>query len=359
MIPVRLRLLSADALLVIAILAVACTKAEKQTAPAPQPPSATAPTSASTSTPTAPPTPAVSLPLPVLIVTTPSPESKSAPPATPKSWPDRLPDIFSSLWPLVVLVLVIYFTISRASLWRLLSFFRIFKSVKLPGGAEFTLSEEAAKEVTKTAEEAFKSYRDKVNAEYDHLARNHQIWEKLEGVFTEVRPFIRGINPPQPEIQLRCTVQVDDVLFAETLYQLVDYYPRGDPQAGVRGRRWSTRFGIIGRAWRLGQHQAEGEVPTDPDQLIRSWGMTREEALRAGHGRQSFACIVLWDKEGTAVGMLYLDAVTRNAFGASDAIRQQLYTKIVDACGQRGLPDAIAKIVRTLRTTSPSIHTYE
>jgi hypothetical protein len=87
--------------------------------------------------------------------------------------------------------------------------------------------------------------------------------------------------------------------------------------------------------------------------------MTKEEADIAGHGRQSFACIVLTDKQRMAVGILYLDALARDAFGANEDLRQQLYTEVVRACERLGMAEAIAEIWGKLRATSPFIHTYE
>ena len=107
----------------------------------------------------------------------------------------------------------------------------------------------------------------------------------------------------------RGTVHVMDALYSDALYQLVDYYPRG---RGA-GRRFSTRFGILGRAWRLKRSVEEPSVPTRTDRLINEWGMTQEQAADAARGRQSFVCIVLSD-EGSPRGVLYLDARPDRAF---------------------------------------------
>ena len=50
-----------------------------------------------------------------------------------------------------------------------------------------------------------------------------------------------------PNAGYRATVHIPDVLFSDTLYQLLDYWPKG--KGG--GRRFSARFGILGLAWRL------------------------------------------------------------------------------------------------------------
>jgi hypothetical protein len=84
----------------------------------------------------------------------------------------------------------------------------------------------------------------------------------------------------------RCTIHVSDILFADDLYQLLNHYPRSGG-SGV-GRRFSVRYGIIGRAWRLNQHQGEGDARAESkEDLVRYWGMTQEEAEAISRHRPS------------------------------------------------------------------------
>src|SRR4029077_20924802 len=132
---------------------------------------------------------------------------------------------------------------------------------------------------------------------------------KLEDVIDEMR---KVIDKRKPIKDLRCTLHVPDILFADTLYQLVDYYPRW----GGRGRPFSSRFGIIGLCWRSREDQIQGAVPIDPQELVRKWGMTHEEAVASGGGRQSFLALLLSDVSDTHVAILYMDATEKDAFGA-------------------------------------------
>ena len=276
------------------------------------------------------------------------------------TWMDLLKDIISSLvpWPVIVFLLLVYLAWVKSAPRRLAEIFKPFRSVKL-FGAEFVLSEEEAREVAKDADEAFEGYRKQAQRDYDRLIEVYGLKQKLEAVVqSHVRPIlgrIHGNKRPIPDF--RCTAHVPYILFTDTLYQLLDYYPRG----GSRGRIRSARFGIIGRTWRLGESQTQGRVPVDPRELIRGWGMTREEADAAGLGRKSFSCVVLQDEEGTPAGVFYMDSKSEDAFGADDdkPTRDELHGAIVDGCNRCGLTNAVAKLSRELRRRSPLIRIYQ
>lgn len=241
---------------------------------------------------------------------------------------------------------------SRNGSRRLSEIFRGFRSVKL-FGAEFVLNEESARQVKQSAHEAFHTYRSQAKVEYDRLAGVYGLREKLE----QVVPSLRLANGQKlTDIKkLRCTIHVPDVVFAETMYQLVDYY--GMP--GGRGRTWSFRYGILGKAWRLGKSQTQGSVPTDKDQLIHEWGMTREEAATAGQDRQSFSCVILRDDDNTPVGVFYMDAPTTDAFDASSPRElKQFHENVLTACKKNGLTAGLANLRRELLALSPLINIY-
>jgi hypothetical protein len=64
-------------------------------------------------------------------------------------------------------------------------------------------------------------------------------------------------NLPNGAKGLRATIHINDVIFPDYLYQLVDYYP-GD---GGAHRRFSQRYGIIGRSWRSKTSHGTGAEP--------------------------------------------------------------------------------------------------
>lgn len=254
-------------------------------------------------------------------------------------------------WPLIVSGAVLYFVFSPTGWRRLARLFKPFRSFKL-FGAEFVLSEEAAKELGTDAEEAFATYRKRARREYDQLVEVYDLRSKLEAVLFD---SIEAATGPLGNIKdFRCTIHVRDILFSESLYQLLDYYPRG---AG-RGRVKSFRFGIIGKVWRSGNSLIQGGVSTDPGALILDWGMTREEAAAAGVGRKSFGCVLLRDTTNSPLGLFYMDATGDQAFGAPDKA-QPLIDGIVKGCKDQGLTEALASITHELRRRGPMIVIYD
>lgn len=270
-----------------------------------------------------------------------------------EGWAGLLSSLSSLLWPLIILIVFSYLFFSGDAPRRLRRLLKPFKSLKI-FGAEFVLSEELSEEIKKDAEGAFELYRKQANREYDRLVEIYDLRQKLEDVLHSEVTQVLGRNIR--DIQgFRCTIHVPDILFKETLYQLLDYYPRG----GGRGRVWSIRFGIIGRTWRLKIPQSEGSIPTEAQKLIVEWGMTKEEAEASGQGRQSFTCVVLRDEEKTPVGIFYMDSTIKDAFGADNKeTRDKLEKAIENGCKKNGLTKGLTDIKKELKSRSPLISIY-
>jgi len=261
--------------------------------------------------------------------------------------------ISSLIWPIIFLFIFFYLLSNNDVLRRLRNFLKIFKSINV-FGSEFVLNEELSNEVGKDAEEAFEFYRKQVNREYDRLVEVYEIRLKLESVLKS-KEVISALGNDIEDIKnipgFRCTIHVPDILFRETIYQLLDYYPSG----GGVSRTWSARFGIVGRAWRLRKSQTQGDVPTENNELIVEWGMTQEEADKSGQGRKSFVCVVIKDEEGingegTAVGIFYLDSTNESVFG-----EDELHEAINKACKHFRLTSSLEKIKMELLSKSPLI----
>lgn len=157
-------------------------------------------------------------------------------------------------------------------------------------GVELTLDPQAAREIrAKSTALVLGDYERKADGE----VRKLRVWAKFAQIVADV---VR----PLAQHDFRSTIHIQDVLEPESLYQLVEYIyvsePQGHPK--TRGRRNSIRFGIIGRAWRLGRSEYDATVTTDVAELVKVWGMTQDEAARAGRGRQSFAVVLLRDRSG-------------------------------------------------------------
>jgi hypothetical protein len=255
---------------------------------------------------------------------------------------DLLRIIFS--WPVIVLAIVLFLAFSRTASARLFALFTPFRSIKV-FGAELVFTREAKA----TADEVLESYTKQVKGEFDRRAEILRLWDKLQNV-VELHLLKKVL---EKEKHFRSTIYVPDVLFQDTLYQLLDYYPEG----GGRGRRKSLRFGVIGLAWRSAQAQVEGEISTDPQELLKKWGMKRHEATAAGRGRQSFACVVLVDESQTPVGLFYLDSKEKNAFGVEK--HESLIEAINKGARETGLIRDLADLGKELRQWSPVIRPYE
>ena len=253
-------------------------------------------------------------------------------------------------WPVVVLIIVAILMLSNGVAGRVGRLFGGFRSIKFgPGGAEFVLSEEGAKEAERTARETFEGYRREAVGEFEHMVKSHELREKLGRVLKA--DGVLEICNLTAITDFRCTVHVPDVVFADLLYQITDYYPRGKGA----GRLFSIRYGNIGRAWRLVESQIGGSVTTDPKKLIREWGMTQEEAEGADKTRQSFASIILRDKEDSPVGIFHMDAPMEKVFGLNKGAEAKLQSAIVLACEKHGLTVALSLMRADLLKRAPLI----
>lgn len=267
-------------------------------------------------------------------------------------WARGLVEIFKIVvsWPFVVAALLFYLVFFRSAPSRVAIILKPFRSLKL-FGTEFVLSEEAGAD----AEQAIETYRKQVKRKFDSLVEVHDIRSKLEAVIGELQPLIESRKKIK---DLRCTLHVPDILFADTLYQLLDYYPLG----GGRGRAFSSRFGMIGLCWRSRKDQIKGEVPVKQGELIGRWGMTEEEAKKSGSGRQSFLALVLKDDSDTSLGVFYMDAPESNAFGADtgdEEFRERLRARARQASKDKGLIASLEKLRDDLKERRPLIRIHE
>ena len=209
------------------------------------------------------------------------------------------------VWPLVVLIAIGIAVTDRGR--RLLRpILRRLRKIS-GGGFALELSPEAAVATKADVEGAVRDFSVPLGEQFEVLAYAKKIRVVLGSVVNTLHPK----EECKPGCDHRATVYVSDALYRDALYQLVDYWPAGTGS----GRRFSLRFGILGRAWRLEETLYAPRIPADrPKALINSWGMTQEQAEMAGRGRQSFFCGVLRDDKGVLVGVLYMDSMKPKAF---------------------------------------------
>lgn len=220
---------------------------------------------------------------------------------------DQISDLITGLaWPAVVLIAVVLAFTNRGQ--RLLRpVLRRIRTIAGPGGFALELTAEAAAATKADVEGAIAEFSSALRDEFDRLAYAEDVRHRLRAT---VNAVLEDHDLPDGH-EYRATVHVRDALYGDALYQLVDYTPGG----GGAGRRFSTRFGMLGRSWRLERSDYQDDVPTTTEQLISKWGMTQEQAEVAARGRRSFVCGLL-RHEGGLVGILYMDAKPARAFPA-------------------------------------------
>jgi hypothetical protein len=255
-------------------------------------------------------------------------------------------------WQLLLLFLIWY--VGRDVLIGLV---KSLSKVKGPG-IELEFDREGAKEVKGLFQGAFKDFMAAAQKEYDRQSEIHQLSElRLPAAVAAVKSKLKTLPKGY-----RATVHVPDVVFKRFLYQLVDYYPGG----GGRGRRFSERYGIIGRSWRLKESIGEGNAlrvadpletaNTDPEKIIRTlieeWGMTRAEAENSTRSRPSVLCVVLFSVEHNTkvpVGILFMDSEKQDAFGVGSNGSTDMARQLEADPAVRALAQAIAPMMEDLR----------
>ncbi len=245
--------------------------------------------------------------------------------------------------PVAAVLGLLYLLRAKGAPERIERLLRPFSSVKFLG-QEFVLSH--PEKVSASAEMTFRGYRLETRAKYEALVSGLRIGELHRALVDEVLvPRIGGI---QNAMDLRTTIHVADILFAESYYQLLPYYPIAKVPGD--GRSWSVRYGIVGKTWRQGTFNAEGNLAMSEEDLIREWGMTEDEARTAKSTRPSLLAVVLSEVERQPVAVFYADSTTPNAFGATKDEQMILVEKIKAEASARGLTKALSTMVALLPT---------
>ena len=142
-------------------------------------------------------------------------------------------------WPTVILVLFIYAVVAAGTPSRIAELVKPLRLIKA-FGAEIELGENTKSDV----EGAIKRFRDQLQSSYSVLIQERELATRLRLVADDVvKPYIASHYPNVLQEDFRFTLHVPDLLFAESLYQLLDYYPY-DPVKPGGGRAFSDRFGL-------------------------------------------------------------------------------------------------------------------
>lgn len=252
-----------------------------------------------------------------------------------------LGEILRSLfpWPIVVLVVIALLAWGPDRLGSLFASLNVELPgvFKLGGGAavpeafkkEMGDAQKIVARTNKEIEEAYSAAKDYVV----QLRDRYGIDKLVETLAMDVAQII-GEQCPE---DFRLTIYVPDLIFEDRLYQLAEYYD----QKGQRvlpnrsGRAFSIRYGIIGRVWRTGVPEIEGQLISKEDRdqigdnpdirelekfIARRWGLTLDEAVRV-RPYPSYGAIRI-ERGERPLGIVFFDSKRPNAFGSPPASKR-------------------------------------
>jgi len=141
----------------------------------------------------------------------------------------------------------------------------------------------------------------------------------LDGLFARLKSeldkqFLSEFNVDLSKVSHRATLYVPGMT-DEQLVQAANYLPppQTNPARPVVGRRFSVRYGIIGRAFRQRIVLYNWKVDDSQNQLVRLWGLTRSEAYKQGGSATSLMALPIPPNEGAdPLGIIFLEAHGEN-----------------------------------------------
>ena len=235
---------------------------------------------------------------------------------------DQLADALPLLWFALVAVILfaLWYSGIAGDLLRRIGKFTGF-------GLSFEFSTEGAQQARDALEPQLATLRQSIVRLLEAEVRQRSLQEGFGRMLDE--------GPLKNKRKYRATIHIQDPLFANGLYQLLDYHPRGRGH----GRTFSTRSGIIGMVWRTGEADSWNQSSTIQwHDLIRQWGMTKREAdeREVADRKKEFLALPLRDPTNTRqVAVLYLDSEEEGIFGSSLAERSGFKKDLGDIYAKR------------------------
>jgi hypothetical protein len=260
-------------------------------------------------------------------------------------------------WPFALVIIVTIFACSE-KLSRLFGTApRLIKKISA-GGVEIELNPDAIAELRTHLTSSLDELKEKAEVEYERVRNYFRIYDRFAEVIDgAVGRALRKSDTDRFPNDFRATIPIQDIVFSGYLYQFVDYYPI--PNKSV-GRRFSFRYGIIGRSWRLEKSLGEGDAFAHSKNvektLIQEWGMLRRETVQPSiRNRPAYITVILRSPEDELpIGLLYIDSTENNAFG-TDAEAQLLAEDLYDHPEIKALAKTLDRAVSPLRLVAPAI----
>jgi hypothetical protein len=313
---------------------------------APSPPATTSPAPGSTPAPSPTP-PTVAAPIKE---TTDTKEVKDR----PSDWVQLVRAV---AWPVCLLLIVVMLLFSRTGKRIFGLFPKVVRKISA-GGVEMQISEDAVDEIREYLRDSFDELVARAKDEYQRMASVQQISAHLSTVMDDALPRVLQAHhlSALPD-NVRGTIHVPDIVFSSYLYQLVNYYPTDSRPGGSAHRRFSQRFGIIGRCWRLGESMGRGNAvvagPNAVRQLIEQWGFMRGEVSQTRE-RPADLCVILRNDDHLPVGLLFVDSTTADGFG-TDAVAVKVADTLENEAETLALSRALERALVPLRIAAPDL----
>jgi hypothetical protein len=260
-------------------------------------------------------------------------------------------------WPLCLLLIVLVLLFSKTGRRMFGLFPRVVRKISA-GGVEMEISADAVEQVREYLRDSFDELVARAKDEYQRMASVQQISNHLSRIIDNALPRVLAANQITAlPANVRSTIHVPDIVFSSYLYQLVNYYPNDDRPGGSAHRRFSQRFGIIGRCWRLGESMGRGNAvavgSNATRQLIEQWGMMRSEVSQT-RGRPADLCVILRNDEHLQIGILFVDSTTPDGFG-SDEVAVNVVNTLETEAETLALSRALERVLAPLRVAAPDL----
>jgi hypothetical protein len=261
------------------------------------------------------------------------------------------------VWPFCLLLIVVMLLFSRTGKRIFGLFPKVVRKISA-GGVEMQISEDAVDEIREYLRDSFDELVVRAKDEYQRMASVQQISAHLSRVMDDALPRVLQADhiPALPD-NVRGTIHVPDIVFSSYLYQLVNYYPTDSRPGGSAHRRFSQRFGIIGRCWRLGESMGRGNAvvagPNAVRQLIEQWGFVRNEVSQTRE-RPADLCVILRNDDHLPVGLLFVDSTTADGFG-TDAVAVKVANALENEAETLALSRTLERALVPLRLAAPDL----
>lgn len=242
----------------------------------------------------------------------------------PQSDFSGLSNAIADLWLPAALVLIVWLILRKIDAIALA--FKnapLVRSLKIYG-VEIEIDSKALHDLEERENEVFKQLSQKMERASTRAAQSLALSDHLRDAASAIMSKRRSrYGEVTTSLTLRFAIHAPDTIFKYHLYQVTDYFLwQGGGSKPGKGRRFSTRYGIIGLAWRTGESQGTAIAfqgsESDVENLKIRWSMTAAEAESAKDKPSCLAITLNGSKPDSQLGLIYADCSERNFWGNTD-----------------------------------------